>query len=301
MKPTLLIMAAGIGSRYGTLKQIDRLGPSGETIIDYSVYDAVKAGIEKVVFVIRKDIEKDFQEVIINKLKDHIDVDYVFQEMTDVPQGSFISKDRIKPWGTGHAIWSARKKINEPFIAINADDFYGLQSFLIAADFLYKRSNTDTIYCNIGYILKNTLSDHGYVSRGELIVDDQGYMSGAFERTHVKRTPEGTHYQDDDANLIALPDNTVVSMNMWGFTPTVFGFLKQQFEMFVNHNALNPKAEFVIPEVINHLITNKEIKVKVLPSQEQWFGMTYKEDRQLVIKRIREMVEKGIYPKSLWK
>lgn len=298
---TLLIMAAGIGSRYGTLKQIDRLGPSGETIIDYSVYDAVKAGIKKVVFVIRRDIEKDFNEVVLNKLKDHIDVDYVFQELTDVPQGTFISKDRVKPWGTAHAIWVANKRIKGPFLAINADDFYGFLSFKKAAEFLSERTNEEILYCNIGYILKNTLSDHGYVSRGELLVNDENMMTGAFERTQVKHSGQGTFYRDDNGEIIPIDENRVVSMNMWGFTPTIFNFLEKQFNDFIKHNALNPTAEFVIPGVVNQLINDKKVQVKVISSEEQWFGMTYPEDRMLVKNRIAKMVERGVYPESLWK
>jgi UTP-glucose-1-phosphate uridylyltransferase len=301
MKPTLLIMAAGMASRYGSLKPIDKIGPSGETIIDYSVYDAVRSGFGKVVFVIRRAIERDFQKVIIDKLKDHVYIDCVFQELTDVPQGTFISKDRVKPWGTAHAIWVANKKIENPFLVINADDFYGFRSFKKAADFLSDRKNEENAYCNIGYILKNTLSEHGYVSRGELLVNDESMMTGAFERTHINNAEQGTYYQDENEGIIPIDENTMVSMNMWGFTPTIFNFIEKQFNDFINENALDAKTEFVIPKVINQLIHDEKVQVKVIPSQERWFGMTYPEDRAQVKERIDQIVESGSYPESLWK
>lgn len=301
MKPTLLIMAAGMASRYGSLKPIDKIGPSGETIIDYSVYDAIRAGFGKVVFVIRRAIERDFQKVIIDKLKDHVYIDCVFQELTDVPQGTFISKDRVKPWGTAHAIWVANKKIENPFLVINADDFYGFRSFKKAADFLSHRKNEENTYCNIGYILKNTLSEHGYVSRGELLVNDENMMTGAFERTHIKNAEQGTYYQDENEGIIPIDEKTMVSMNMWGFTPTIFNFIEKQFNDFINENALDAKTEFVIPKVINQLIHDEKVQVKVIPSQERWFGLTYPEDRAQVKERINQIVESGAYPESLWK
>jgi UTP-glucose-1-phosphate uridylyltransferase len=301
MKPTLLIMAAGMASRYGSLKPIDKIGPSGETIIDYSVYDAIRAGFGKVVFVIRRAIERDFQKVIIDKLKDHVYIDCVFQELTDVPQGTFISKDRVKPWGTAHAIWVANKKIENPFLVINADDFYGFRSFKKAADFLSHRKNEENTYCNIGYILKNTLSEHGYVSRGELLVNDENMMTGAFERTHIKNAEQGTYYQDENEGIIPIDENTMVSMNMWGFTPTIFNFIEKQFNDFINENALDAKTEFVIPKVINQLIHDEKVQVKVIPSQERWFGLTYPEDRAQVKERVDQIVESGSYPESLWK
>jgi UTP-glucose-1-phosphate uridylyltransferase len=301
MKPTLLIMAAGMASRYGSLKPIDKIGPSGETIIDYSVYDAVRSGFGKVVFVIRRAIERDFQKVIIDKLKDHVYIDCVFQELTDVPQGTFISKDRVKPWGTAHAIWVANKKIENPFLVINADDFYGFRSFNKAADFLSHRKCEENTYCNIGYILKNTLSEHGYVSRGELLVNDESMMTGAFERTHINNAEQGTYYQDENEGIIPIDENTMVSMNMWGFTPTIFNFIETQFNDFINENALDAKTEFVIPKVINQLISDEKVQVKVIPSQERWFGLTYPEDRAQVKERIDQIVESGAYPESLWK
>lgn len=301
MKPTLLIMAAGMGSRYGTLKTIDKIGPSGETIIDYSVYDATRAGFGKVVFVIRRDIEQDFQEVIIDKLKDHVNIDYAFQELTDLPHGTFVSKDRDKPWGTAHAIWVANKKINNPFLVINADDLYGYHSFKKAAEYLSQRTNEENFYCNIGYILKNTLSVHGYVSRGELLVNDDNMMTGVFERTQVKSSGRVTYYQDENGAIIPIDENTAVSMNMWGFTPTIFNFLENQFNDFIKENALNPKAEFMIPNVINQLINDDKVQVKVISSEEQWIGLTYLEDRAQVMDRIAQMIESRAYPESLWK
>jgi UTP-glucose-1-phosphate uridylyltransferase len=302
MKPALLIMAAGIGSRYGTLKQMDRVGPSGETIIDYSVFDAIRAGFEKVVFIIRKDIENDFKEVVLRKLVNKVNFDYVFQELSSIPPGSLVPSDRLKPWGTGHAVLMAVDKIKTPFAVINADDYYGYSSFDITAKFLsgQKRDNTNT-YCLAGYHIKNTLSEHGFVSRGICEISADGYLKTIVERTHVLKTKKDIRYQDEIGDLISLDERTIVSMNMWGFKPSLFGYLEKYFNEFIRINEGNIRAEFLLPTVIGDLVSKEIIRVKVLDSHEKWFGMTYQEDRAKVIQKIRNLVAKGRYPENLWK
>ncbi|MCK4678491.1 MAG: nucleotidyltransferase [Bacteroidales bacterium] len=302
MNPTLLIMAAGIGSRYGTLKQIDTIGPSGETIIDYSIYDAIKAGFGKVVFIIRKDIEQDFKEIFLNKFADKIHTDFVFQELEDIPSHVKFNPRRIKPWGTGHAIRAAMDKVNEPFVVINADDFYGYGSFEMAASFFSgQKAINNTTYCLIGYRLKNTLSDFGSVSRGVCETGDNNDLKKIIERTHIIQMEKGILYEDENGALMPLDDDTSVSMNMWGFTPSFFEHLTNRFETFLKANVHSLKAEFLIPTVVNDLISEGKVKVKVLESNEKWFGMTYKEDKEIVIKKIHRLIEKNIYPVSLWK
>lgn len=297
-KPTLLIMAAGIGSRYGTLKQIDRVGPSGETILDYSVYDAMRAGFERVVFIIRRDIEKDFREVIFNTLEKHIPVDYVFQELSDLPGGYSFPSGRIKPWGTGHAIWSARHRITTPFVAINADDFYGYTSFRLATDFFRDHTETNS-YCLIGFRLKNTLSEHGHVSRGVCKTDQNGLLERIDERLQIVEADSGIVYYEGDQSF-PLDEDTIVSMNMWGFMPTLFDHLDREFDQFLSDHGRDLKAEFLIPTVINTLVQQQKVSARVLESQERWFGMTYRDDRDKVINAIRKLVANGIYPASLW-
>ncbi len=298
MKPTLLIMAAGIGSRYGTLKQIDRIGPSGETILEYSVFDALRAGFGKIIFIIRKDIENDFREVIFNRLEKKLPVSYLFQELTDIPAGFSCPLDRIKPWGTGHAIWTARDHILSPFCAINADDFYGHESFEIAAEFFGNNANRND-YCLMGYLIKNTLSEYGSVTRGVCQVDEKGFLKGIDERFHILKANTGIIYKENNQNYL-LSENTIVSMNMWGFTPTLFGFLDEGFKKFLEQNVSLPKAEFLLPSVISDLLQRHLINVKVLKSNAVWFGLTYREDRQKVIDNIRRLIRIGIYPSSLW-
>ncbi|MCX6247338.1 MAG: sugar phosphate nucleotidyltransferase [Bacteroidetes bacterium] len=302
MKPTLLILAAGIGSRYGSLKQLDRIGPSGETIIDYSIYDAIRAGFGKVVFVIKENIEKEFREFFDQKFDGRIEVDYAFQEIGKVPEGLRYSAERQKPWGTGHAILMAAGKINEPFAVINADDFYGRGSYQSLAD--YYRDWTpakENDYCMIGYELGKTLSEHGSVSRGVCRADGCGLLLEVTERTKIARDARGIAYLDEAGNSFYLDARTTVSMNFWGFTPSLFQHLEKGFLEFISLNADSPKAEFYIPGVINDLLKRKAASVRILPGSDQWFGMTYREDRDLVIARIGELVKAGIYPESLWK
>lgn len=302
MKPTLLILAAGIGSRYGSLKQLDRIGPSGETIIDYSIYDAIRAGFGKVVFVIKENIAKEFSEVFVEKLNGKIEVETAFQEIHKVPEGIQYSEERQKPWGTGHAVLMAAEKIHEPFAVINADDFYGRGAYQSLADF-YKewtpqKGNT---YCMVGYELGKTLSEHGSVSRGVCKADGCAFLLEVTERTKIERNPAGIEYLDETGKSFYLDKRTTVSMNFWGFTPSFFNFLETGFLEFLKNNVNSPKAEFYIPGLVNDLLKRKEASVRILPCSDQWFGMTYREDRELVVSKIGELVKAGIYPVDLWK
>lgn len=296
--PTLLVLAAGIGSRYGGLKQMDQVGPSGETIIDYSIYDAVRAGFGKVVFVIRRDIENDFKKIFIDMLKDRIEVDYVFQETNMVPKGVSFSSGRNKPWGTGHAVLVAEQKINGPFAVINADDFYGSGSYRIMADFLTSSSD-DAEYSMVGYRLDRTLSDHGYVARGVCEAGHESYLRIVNERTRIE-IEQGEIIFTDDGLITRLTGNETVSMNFWGFKKPVFEHLNKYFTQFVIENSDDPKAEFFIPLLITGLIEEDKVKVKILKTDESWFGITYREDKPGVIENIKELVRKGVYPSKLW-
>lgn len=302
MTPTLLILAAGIGSRFGGLKQAEGVGPSGEAILDYSIYDALQAGFKKVVFVIRQDILEDMQRIFFDKWKDKIDLDYVFQEMEYLPGGYKPPLDRIKPWGTGHAIWVAKEKVKEPFCVINADDFYGRRSYELAGSFL---SNMENLllgrYALIGYILKNTLSEHGFVSRAECQKDDNGFLKSITERLKIKREGEKVVYEDNNGETRAISEETVVSMNIWGFMPSLFNHLEQEMIVFLKENSDNMKAEFLLPDVIDKLIKSGEVEIPVLPTDAQWFGMTYKEDLEIVRGKLAELVRRGDYPTPIWK
>lgn len=302
MKPTLMILAAGMGSRYGGLKQVDPIGPSGETILDYSVFDAIRAGFGKVVFIIRKDIENDFREIFINRLQKHIEIDWVFQETSILPDGYTAPEGRVKPWGTGHAVLMAAGKINEPFAVINADDFYGFDAFKTIADFFAtQEASGSTDYAMVAYELQNTLSDFGAVSRGECVTDEKGWLQSVTERTQIERVNGSIVYRDPDGQETPLKDITPVSMNFWGFTPDFFDHLKQQFIEFIKANNGNLKSEFYIPTVVDQLIKSNLKKVKVLSNSGQWFGITYKEDKPLVISKLNELIAKGHYPSNLWK
>jgi len=299
IKPTLLVLAAGIGSRYGGLKQMDQVGPSGEAIIDYSIYDAMQAGFGKMVFVIREDIEKDFKEVFIDKLKDRIEVDYVFQHIDMVPKGVSFSSARKKPWGTGHAVLVAEQKINEPFAVINADDFYGSSSYRVMADFLTNSYDIHE-YSMVGYRLDRTLSDNGYVARGVCETNKESYLKIVNERTRIEKENNRILFTDEDGTKTGLTGNETVSMNFWGFNTSVFDYLNKHFIQFMTENSNNPKAEFFIPDMIADLIKKNIARVKVLNTDESWFGVTYREDKPVVIESIRELVKKGIYPSKLW-
>lgn len=302
MSPTLLILAAGIGSRFGGLKQATGVGPSGEAILDYSIYDAIRAGFGRVVFVIRKDILDDMNRIFFEKWNDKIEVDYIFQEVNNLPGNFQCPSDRTKPWGTGHAIWCAREKVREPFCMINADDFYGRKSYELAASFLGNMDNLiDGKYALIGYILKNTLSEHGYVSRAECETHPDFTLKSITERLKIKREGNDVIFQDDAGQTRTISKNTVVSMNIWGFMPSLFHYLEEGLIDFLKENSTSLKAEFLLPNVIDKLIKSGTVEIPVLPTEAQWFGMTYKEDLEMVRAKLAELVRLGEYPTPIWK
>lgn len=300
MKPTLLILAAGMGSRYGGLKQLDGIGPHGETIMDYSIYDAIKAGFGKVVFVIRKSFEKEFNELIIKKFKNLIDVEVVFQDLDKIPEGYTYSPRREKPWGTNHAVLMAKDVIHEPFGVINADDFYGRESFEILSNFLQSVTDKKNEYCMIGYRVENTLSENGSVSRGICIVNENNELIDVVERTSIQEKGGAIIYLDENGREVSIPPETIVSMNMWGFTPDYFDYSLEYFKKFLEENSQNIKAEFYIPTVVNQLIHEKKIVCKVLNTPSKWFGVTYAEDKPQSVLKINELIRKGIYPEKLF-
>jgi len=301
MKPTLFVLAAGMGSRYGGLKQLDGLGPNGETIMDYSIYDAVKAGFGKIVFVIRKSFEADFRELVVNKFKNIIDVEIVFQDISNVPAGSTYNADREKPWGTNHAVLMGKDVIKEPFAVINADDFYGQESFAVLADFLRSVAGKQNEYCMIGYHVGNTLSESGSVSRGVCEVDENGNLTNVVERTHIEEKGGTIIYFDEKGEEVSIPVNTSVSMNMWGFTPEYFDYSEKFFIDFLAEDGQKLKSEFYIPLVVNNLIVEDKVSCKVLDTTSKWFGVTYAEDRSQVVLKINELIRKGVYPNQLFK
>ena len=298
MKPTLLILAAGMASRYGSMKQVDGFGPNGETIIDYSIYDAIKAGFGKVSFIIREEFAENFKAIFEPKLKDRIETDYIFQSFDLKPFGIQEEIDRAKPWGTAHAILASRNQVNEPFCVINADDFYGYDAFKKMADFLTTEVADDK-YAIIGYQVDRTLSDYGTVSRGVCQVED-GNMVAINERLKVYFKEDGSVAYEEDEQEFPLDPLTRVSMNFWGFTPAVFEQSLPMFKEFVEANKTNPKSEFFIPLVADGLIKSGEASFKVIPTDAKWFGVTYKEDKPIVQKSISTLVENGTYPTNLW-
>ena len=299
MKPTLLVLAAGMGSRYGALKQMDGVGPNNESILDYSVFDAKRAGFGKVVFVIREDFAENFKK-INNKERYGIDVEYVYQSIDNIPANIHISYDRKKPWGTAHAVMCAKNVINEPFAVINADDFYGKEAYEVLYNFLKKQENSTNEYAMVAYKLKNTLSDFGTVSRGVCTQDADNHLQTVTERTSIERKDDKIACTENDEKHI-LDDDALVSMNFWGFTKDFFEYLDRDFITFINTEAqTNEKAEFFIPLVVNNLIESKQAKVKVLSSNAKWFGVTYKEDKPFVVKKIKDLIKQGVYPEKLW-
>lgn len=299
MKPTLVILAAGIGSRYGGLKQLDTFTPEGDTIMDFSIYDAIQAGFGKIVFIIRKSIEKEFKEVFNKKLAGKVEVDYVFQEIEYVPK-KYQNSKRKKPWGTGHALLMAKDAVKENFAIINADDFYGKDAFNTMAKSLMDTNQESFEFSTMAYLLKNTVSDHGFVSRGECMVNNQGYLTGVIERTHIEKINNQLMRKDDNGNYIPIDENTVVSMNFWGFTPKYFEFGNKLFEEFLELNRSNLKAEFFIPLIVNEILKSDKATVKVLNSNAKWFGVTYKEDKEIVQHKIEQLIKQNIYPSKLW-
>ena len=296
-KPTLLVLAAGMGSRYGGLKQIDPVGPGGETIIDYSVFDAIRAGFGKLVFVIRREIEDAFREAIGARFEKQLPVEYVFQELDELPPFFSVPPNRKKPWGTGQAILVAANAVKEPFAAINADDFYGAASFRVLAEHLQSGSPD---YAMVGFVLRNTLSEFGFVSRGACQVGPDGYLQGVTELTKIEKDGSGAKYTDTAGSLQRLSGDEPVSMNMWGFTPSIFPHLREQFVEFLLKHGEEEKSELYIPAAVNELVHTRKEKCKVLRTTDSWFGVTYREDRPFVVEGIRALIARGDYPQKLW-
>ena len=299
MKPTLFVLAAGMGSRYGGLKQIDGLGPNGETIMDYSVYDALRAGFGKVVFVIRKDFEEAFRKAVISKYADKVPCEVCFQSVDSVPEGCTFNPERTKPWGTNHAVLMAKGLINEPFAVINADDFYGRESFQVLADYLKSVEGTTGKYCMVGYRVANTLSENGSVSRGVCATDENGYLTDVVERTKIEKVGDKIIYTEDGVDTEISP-NSPVSMNMWGFTPEYFEYVEKAFVEFLQARGQELKSEFYIPTLVNDMIRSGKATCKVLDTTSKWFGVTYAEDRPQVVMKINNLVKEGVYPEKLF-
>lgn len=300
MKPTLFVLAAGMGSRYGGLKQLDGLGPNGETIMDYSIYDAIRGGFGKLVFVIRKYFEKDFRSKIISRYENHIPVELVFQELDTLPEGFALPGGREKPWGTNHAVLMGKKVIFEPFAVINADDFYGRHSFAVLGKQLSAMEGWQNNYCMVGYRIKNTLSESGSVARGICETNDENYLTGVVERTDVERIGGEICFTGENGQKVVLAENTPVSMNMWGFTPDYFKYSEDYFAEFLTANAANLRSEYYIPLMVNELITGGKAKVKVLDTTSRWFGVTYAADREGVVNKIKALIDAGEYPGKLF-
>jgi UTP-glucose-1-phosphate uridylyltransferase len=300
MTSTLLVLAAGIGSRYGGLKQMDPVGPNGEIIIDYSIYDAIKAGFEKIVFVIRKDIEKDFKKIVSSKYKNKIQVEHALQELDKTPKWFKAPASRQKPWGTGHAILMASELIDSPFAVINADDFYGRSGYLLLKkEFDGLNSASDNKFFMIGFEIAKTLSEHGAVSRGVCKINADGYLSDIVERTKIEKAASGIFYVDGGKEVY-LSEKEIVSMNMWGFTPYIFGHLRTMFEDFLKQNGDQEKSEFFIPNAVDSMIKSQKASAKVLRSRDSWFGITYKDDKEIVKAKIAGLISKGVYPAKLF-
>ena len=303
MKPTLLLLAAGMGSRYGGLKQLDGLGPNGETIMDYSIYDAIKAGFGKIVFVIRKDFEQDFREKILSKYEGHIPAELCFQSLDALPQGFSVPQDRVKPWGTNHAVLMAKDVIKEPFCVINCDDFYNRDAFMVIGQFLSSLPQAATnTYAMVGFRVGNTLSENGTVARGICSTNEAGHLTTVVERTEIMRVDGPVCYKDEQGAWVPVDDNTPVSMNMWGFTPDYFEHSEAYFKEFLADpkNMENLKAEFFIPLMVNKLINEGTSTVKVLDTTSKWFGVTYAADREDTVKRIQKLIDEGVYPAKLF-
>lgn len=299
MKPTLFVLAAGMGSRYGGLKQLDGVGPSGETIMDYSIYDAIRSDFGKIVFVIRHDFEKEFKEKILSKYINHIPVEIVFQDINHLPNGIKANPERVKPWGTNHAVLMGKDVINEPFAVINADDFYGYDSFMVMSDELKKMEGKKNEYCMVGFYVKNTISESGGVSRGICHITPEGNLGDVEERHDIMKRGDHISFLDEGKEY-AIGENTLVSMNMWGFTPDYFDYSEKEFVNFLDKNKNELKAEFYIPSMVNTLIKDNVAHVKVLSTTSSWFGVTYAEDRPTVVNQFKKLVENKEYPSKLF-
>lgn len=300
MKPSLVILAAGMGSRYGGLKQLDPVGPHGECLMDYAVYDVVRAGFGKVVFLIKNSMEKEFKNIVSTRYVDTVDIDYAFQELDHLPPGFTVPESRVKPWGTAHAVMVTEGVIKEPFAVINSDDYYGLSSYMTMYNALSSMENNSKEFAMVGFKIENTLSEYGHVSRGVCSVSDD-YLVSITERTKVGFLDGKIAYTDENGERTVIPPGTIVSMNFWGFSPdTVYPILKEQFEVFMNEHGASSKAELYIPPVIDYAIRTGKVNVKVLLSQENWFGMTYKEDKSIVKENILKKVKEKVYPENLF-
>lgn len=301
-KPILVVMAAGMGSRYGGLKQMDPVGQNGEVILDYSVFDARRAGFETVVFIIKHQIEADFKAKIGSRIEKYMEVRYAYQDLQDLPQGYQVPEGRVKPWGTGQAITAGREVIDAPFAVINADDYYGVECFKLLYDYLSQPRQAGD-YCMVGYLLKNTVTDNGSVARGVCASDEQGNLTVINERTRIEKYPGGIHYTEDDGQTwVDLPENTLVSMNMWGFQPELVQVLQQRFPAFLDQALKeNPmKGEYLLPNVVRDLLAEGKATVKVLSSPDKWYGVTYQEDKPTVVAALADMTARGLYPERLW-
>lgn len=302
--PVLVIMAAGMGSRYGGLKQIDPVDKEGHKIIDFSIYDAYRAGFKKVIFIIKKENEELFKEVIGNAVSNKMEVEYAFQDLNDVPEGFVIPEGRVKPWGTAHAIYCARNIINGPFAVINSDDYYGVDAFQVMYDFLTTHEDDEKHrFAMVGYKLENTLTENGYVSRGCCNTDDKGRLADVIERTHIIKTEDGAAFSEDDgATYTPIPVDTLVSMNFWGFSKGIMAELKESLDYFFENTvAGNPmKSECYIPLEVGRLLKENKATVEILTSNDKWFGVTYKEDKPFVEASIQALKDKGVYPDKLW-
>ncbi len=300
MKPTLLILAAGMGSRYGGLKQLDPVGPNGELIIAYSIYDAIRAGFGKIVFVIRHQFEDAFKEKFGAFYEKHTTIDYAYQEMDSCIGDFQIPTDREKPWGTGHAILVAKDVIDEPFAVINADDFYGSRTLELMAEFLTTKEDSSNDYCMAGFQLKNTLSEYGTVSRGISQVDEEMFLTNVTEHANIERRNDTIISFDEQGNKHNLTGDEIVSMNLWGLKSSIFEFLKKQFAYFLKRYGSKLKSEFYIPTAVDQLIQKEKILVKVLPTKEKWFGVTYREDMKRARNTVGKLIDQGVYPERLW-
>ena len=301
--PALVIMAAGIGSRYGGLKQIDPVGPSGEIVIDYSMYDAIRAGFSKIVFIVRRDIEKPFREKVGRAVEKRVDTDYVFQDLDFLPPGFAVPPGRAKPWGTAHAVLCCKKRIKTPFAVINADDFYGAGAFRLLADFLREAGERDGVMdaCLIGYVLKNTLSEHGKVARGVCRAGAGGLLESITELTTIERRDGEIGCAENGGTWAALDPDCLVSMNCWGYTPGLFTELESRFPLFLKKNINSPKAEFYLSTVTGEIVRDRRARVRILPTKEKWYGITYPQDKPGVLQSVRGLVDAGLYPENLWK
>lgn len=303
-EPVLVIMAAGMGSRYGGLKQIDPVDDQGHLIIDFSIYDALKAGFKKIVCIIKHEIEADFREIIGDRIAKYVETEYVYQQVDNLPDGYTVPEGRSKPWGTGHATLSCEGVVDAPFAVINADDFYGASAFQTIYDFLLHSQDDDKYrYSMVGYVLENTLTDHGHVARGVCETDENGMLTGIHERTHIEKFPDHSAYTEDDGKTwVTIPEGSTVSMNLWGFSPSILTELHSRFTDFLDHEAKeNPlKSEYFLPTVVGQLLQEDKATVKVLKSEDKWYGVTYRPDKEVVVEAVKQMKKEGKYPQQLW-